>query len=208
MTAHVFVDNSNVWIGAGIKRTEIEPAVPHFLFRIYFRNFFQLIESNYEIGMREIAGSLPPESEDLWDVARNLGYNTNLLYRVDDGSKTREQSVDEALHLKIANAVIDYETPQTLIVVTGDGAISNLGTSFKGQIERALKRGWSVDLWSWDSTRNRNYDELVGMYQNRFRLKSLDPYYNQISFVKEAIYTDLDGKQRYASERVVSRLSA
>ncbi|TCP74816.1 hypothetical protein C8J31_13611 [Rhizobium sp. PP-CC-2G-626] len=193
MAIHVFCDNSNVWLSSGTCRVENEPHVPSYLFRLHFRNLFSLVEGGREALTRELAGSLPPECEALWEYARENGYNTNLLHRVDDGIRVREQSVDEALHLKIANALLDHEGDQTLILMTGDGALSDIDTSFYQQAERALKRGWSVEQWSWKASRNGRYDNLVGMYSNRFRMKDFDDYYFQISFIKEGQQTLPDG---------------
>ena len=130
MAIHVFCDNSNIWIGAGSVRADIEPHVPQYLLRVYLRKLFRLVEGGREALTKELAGSVPPETDDLWVYAREHGYNTTLLHRVDDGTRMREQSVDEALHLKIANALLDYEPPQTLVLMTGDGAIGEAGTSF------------------------------------------------------------------------------
>jgi hypothetical protein len=101
----------------------------------------------------------------LWQAARNLGYDTDLLQRVeqDDGRLT-EQAVDEMLHLKMANALLDYEPPQTLVIVGGDGKDSNWATSFSGHAERALKRGWNVEVWSWRRQLTGRYDALCRAY--------------------------------------------
>ncbi|WP_454859431.1 NYN domain-containing protein [Rhizobium binxianense] len=133
MGIHVFCDNSNVWLGAGTCRVENEPHVPSYLFRLHFRNLFTLVEGGRQALTRELAGSLPPECEPLWEYARNNGYNTNLLHKIDDGTRIREQSVDEALHLKIANALLDHEGEHTLIIMTGDGAQSDIGTAFSSR---------------------------------------------------------------------------
>jgi hypothetical protein len=206
MGIHVFCDNSNVWLGAGTCRVENEPHFPSYLFRLHFRHLFSLVENNREALTRELAGSLPPECEALWEYARDNGYNTNLLHKVDDGSRVREQSVDEALHLKIANALLDFEAPQTLVLMTGDGQNADIGTSFYEQAVRALKRGWSVEQWAWRATRSGRYGELVGMYPNRFRMKDFDDYYNQITFIKDGQQTLIDGTIVSVAGRRVSPL--
>jgi hypothetical protein len=208
MSVHVFCDNSNIWIGAGTCRADVEPHIPSYLLRLHFKNLFALVEDGREILTKEIAGSLPPECEPLWEYARLHGYTTNLLHRVDDGTRVREQSVDEALHLKIANALLDYEAPQTLVLMTGDGASTEIGTSFFAQSERALKRGWSVELWSWRATRNGRWAELIGMYSNKFRLKDLDDFYKQITFVKSGERILPDGTTVKVPARTVAKLKA
>ena len=72
-----------------------------------------------------MAGSVPPGNDDLWAHAEDAGYQTDLLRKIehDDGS-LGEQAVDELMHLKIANVLLDFDEPQTLVLVTGDGKVS------------------------------------------------------------------------------------
>jgi hypothetical protein len=92
---------------------------------------FNFIEQGREASTRILAGSVPPSSEELWAFARKKKYQTDLLGRVetDDGSIV-EQGVDEILHLKIANVVLDNPNIDTLVVATGDGTLSKFGTGF------------------------------------------------------------------------------
>ena len=112
--------------------------------------YSEIIEDGRNAFTRVMAGSVPPGNEDLWKHARSYGYETDCLKRVadDDTGKLVEQGVDEALHLKIANTLLDYDKG-TLVVVSGDGTPSHVSTSFPDQVRRALKRGWSVEVWSW-----------------------------------------------------------
>ena len=105
MARHVFIDNSNIYGGAQRAAPTLEPGVVWPAVRVYFRNLVQLIERGGGVATRVLAGSVPPGSEDLWEHARRLGYNTDILRRVasDDG-RLVEQAVDEVLLLKIANA--------------------------------------------------------------------------------------------------------
>jgi len=38
--------------------------------------------------------------------------------------------VDETLHLRIANAILDFDPPQTLVIASGDGKERNRDASF------------------------------------------------------------------------------
>lgn len=63
-----------------------------------------------------------------------------------------EQGVDETAHLKIANVLLDYEPPQTLVLVAGDGNDSDFGTSFTKQtVEPPLLTQEMEVLDKWDS---------------------------------------------------------
>lgn len=106
--------------------------------------------------------------------AKAIGYETNILERVHkvkeltprqkkfrseggtsgSGSETPgpekwvEQAVDEILHLKILESIIDAEQPSTIVLATGDAAEAEYSGGFKVMISRALSRGWRVELVS------------------------------------------------------------
>ena len=190
MAIHVFFDNSNIWGGAQAVRASTEPGVPWPALRIYYRNLFDLIEAGRTAETRILAGSVPPSCAALWEFARDRGYQTDLLHRVqrDDGS-VGEQGVDEVLHLKIANALLDFSPPQTLVIATGDGSISEFGTGFPKQIERAIRAGWNVELWSWNPTlKEKLYKQLETSSGGAMKICVLDPNYQSVTFVKGGEY--------------------
>ncbi len=142
MARHVFVDNSNIYGGAQRAAATLELGSLWMSVRVYYRNFFKLIEGQ-DVAARVLAGSVPPESETLWKTAQALGYSTDLLKRVErDDGRLIEQAVDEALHLKMALALVDFEPPQTLVIASGDGRDGSMATSFPAMAERALKKGF------------------------------------------------------------------
>ena len=113
--------------------------------------------------------------------------------------------------MKIANSILDYKAPQTLVVATGDGKLSEFGTGFPTQIERALKHGWDAELWSWGlSLSEKRYKKLECDYPGRFKIKWLDPHYKSLTFVKGGEYFERDpsGRQTFFSvpERIVETL--
>lgn len=211
MGLHIFYDNSNIWGGALAMRAKVEPTVPWYAFRIYFRNLYDLVTNGREAITNVLAGSVPPETEDLWTYARDLGFNTDLLYRVEkfEGNKS-EQGVDEMLHLKMSNAVLDYDAPQTMVLLTGDGKVSGYGTSFPNQVRRAIKKGWEVEVYSWTTSLSKNYQTLMSENPGQLKIIELDRYYDQLTFVKSGEYyqKEADGTKVYftLSDRVVKPL--
>ena len=71
-----------------------------------------------------------------------------------------EQAVDEILHLKILESLIDGDKPSTIILGTGDGKRSEYGEGFMKMVERALNRGWAVELCSFKMNTS-------GVYQHK-----------------------------------------
>lgn len=72
-------------------------------------------------------------------------------------AKMIEQGVDEILHLKILESVVDTEEPSTMVIATGDAAQAEYSDGFMAMAERALKKGWKVELVSWSSNISKMY---------------------------------------------------
>jgi hypothetical protein len=217
VTLHVFVDNSNIFAGAQRVAKHVEAYVPWPAIRLYVRNFITLIEGSKPVATRVYAGSVPPGSEDLWQYARDRGYNTDLLRKVEtDDGRLAEQGVDELLHLKIANVLLDADQPEVLVLATGDGRVTTYGTGFGLQAERALKRDWCVEVWSWREQLSGTFARLGKLYPGRLHVHELDPFYYSITFVKPGTYTvprsigpvSLGNRSVVVADRVVSALPA
>lgn len=201
MPVHIFWDNSNIWGGLNSIREFKEPDVPWHALRVHFRNIYDFVSKGREIRTKVLAGSVPPENEGLWSYAQQLGFNTDLLKRVDSlSSTTMEQAVDEILHLKMANAVLDYEPPQTMVILSGDSKYSDYGTSFPTQIKRALKNGWSVEIYAAKQTIGyKYYETLLQEFPGKLLIVELDDYYENLTFVKAGEYhkRDINGDKIY-----------
>jgi hypothetical protein len=153
MKTHIFLDNSNIFGGAQRVAREKEKVPTWHCVRIDYRNLFRVLRhGKTNQGVSMLAGSVPPGNDALWEAASEAGFDTTLLKRVgDDTGRLVEQSVDEAIHLRISNLLLDEDTPGTIVVATGDGAQTDQGCSFTDQVVRAAKRGWKVEVWSWQS---------------------------------------------------------
>lgn len=191
MAIHVFIDNSNVLGGARRAAKKQEPGVPWYALRIHFENFFGLIEANRPAATRVLGGSIPPGHEALWEAARAHGYGTDLLQKIKkDTGRLGEQGVDELLHLKIANALLDHKPPQTLVLVTGDGSTSEFQTSFADQVKRASRHGWHIEVWSWREQLSGAFARLVRQGVQNLVVNELDSHYHSITFVQGGPYSD------------------
>lgn len=187
MPLHIFWDNSNVWLGALATLPAKEPTVPQIALRVYFKNLYELVSAGRAVQTKVMGGSVPPQAEGLWEYAQQLGFDTDLLYRVDDGQgprRKREQAVDEVLHLKMANAILDCPAPQTMVLMSGDGKPSTFHTSFPEQLGRALKFGWNVEVYSWRAACSRIYSRLEKDNPDKIKLVFFDDHYEQLTFVQ------------------------
>ena len=73
----------------------------------------------------------------------------------------KEQGVDEILHLKILQTLNSDEIG-TIVLATGDARGGQFNRDgFVGAVREALKRGWSVELWSWSEGLSRAWKEVA-----------------------------------------------
>ena len=185
MPVHIVWDNSNIWLGGKDTCENLEPSVITYSFRIHFQNLYNLVVNTRQPGQRYIGGSVPPEAEALWQFVRDLGCETNLLHRVEAGG---EQAVDEVLHLKIADLLLDTDKPETLALLSGNGHVSEFQSSFPAHVERALKKEWKVEIYSWEcSMSHKSYDPILKKYSNVKYVK-LHDFYGCITFLQEGPY--------------------
>lgn len=93
-----------------------------------------------------------------------------------------EQGVDEILHLKILESVVDTDVPGTMVLATGDAARAEYSEGFMAMAERALKKGWTVELVSWSSNISQMYTRpaWTSAWAERFRVITLDDYAEEL----------------------------
>ncbi|KAF2195436.1 hypothetical protein K469DRAFT_12210 [Zopfia rhizophila CBS 207.26] len=92
--------------------------------------------------------------------------------------KMVEQGVDEVVHMKMLESIVDVEVPSTIVLATGDAAEAEYSKGFMAQVKRALKKGWKVELISWkkhtsNAYRDRNFQ---ARWQGKFKIIELDDY--------------------------------
>ena len=93
-----------------------------------------------------------------------------------------EQGVDEILHLKILESVVDTDVPGTIVLATGDAAQAEYSEGFMAMAYRALKKGWTVELVSWSKNISAMYTkrEWVQAWGDRFKVVLLDDYAEEL----------------------------
>ena len=93
-----------------------------------------------------------------------------------------EQGVDEILHLKMLESVVDYDEPSTMVLATGDAASAEYSPGFMAMVERALKKNWTVELVSWSKNINGLYKkpEWLNHWGDRFKIIYLDDYAEEL----------------------------
>jgi hypothetical protein len=87
-----------------------------------------------------------------------------------------EQGVDEILHLKILESIVDSEVPSRMVVATGDAAKAEYSEGFMKMIVRALRKGWCVELVAFSKSISGEYRSarFLGEWEGRFQIVVLD----------------------------------
>jgi hypothetical protein len=201
---HIFVDNSNILIGFfdtyKTTRNISDPFVRNPKFD--FHNFSTIVERGRPVARKILVGSNPLVQPVA--LAQHLGYEISILERVVDTTKRtpsdspyssdsatrtprekkKEQAVDEVLHLKILECLLDVEKPATIVLATGDAAPAEFSREggFLKCIQRALNRGWHVELVTWRKSMSRLWRDRVFRIQWRdtFSVVELDNYADEL----------------------------
>ncbi|KAF3922122.1 hypothetical protein ABW21_db0209709 [Orbilia brochopaga] len=198
---HIFVDYSNISIGFS---QVIKSALAGTQFRdtftpqISFATLARILQGDRGCRKKALAGS----SEGTYIAeARRLGYDTSILQRVPvktpvkpstkfrksesdpetfSRSKQRrlqEQAVDEVLIMKIQDSLLEH-LPSTIVLATGDGNIAEFSDGFFGVIERALRRGWNVELFAFHHSLSSSWKRVM---DPKFRIILLDSYLPELA---------------------------
>lgn len=93
-----------------------------------------------------------------------------------------EQGVDEILHLKMMESILDAEKPSTMVLATGDANCGEYSSGFIAMVERALRKGWKVELTSWSKNTSSMYKHQAwtAAWGERFRIIELDDYAEEL----------------------------
>eukprot|EP01124_Arcella_intermedia_P012836 TRINITY_DN19209_c0_g1_i1.p1 TRINITY_DN19209_c0_g1~~TRINITY_DN19209_c0_g1_i1.p1 ORF type:complete len:535 (+),score=129.09 TRINITY_DN19209_c0_g1_i1:120-1724(+) len=176
---HVFVDFSNVFIGAfhvadPSQKSATRINVPKLVSK------FQGSEN--PLGTLYVVGSSTSmvQKNTMEKKWRKEGFKTKFQVR-----NKKEQLVDDALIAEI-NAVQlrKFDQVQHIILVTGDGNLVDDKTSFPSALESALKLGWTAEVWSWKASLNMEYKRLQRQYP-QLLIVELDAFKDQIIFYEK-----------------------
>lgn len=173
----IFWDNSNIFIPARYVANRREGAGAEPEIRIHFDHLFNLAKAGRRVKQGVCVGSVPPELEHVWMKLRATGVIVEL-YERGHGTGT-EQGVDQCLQVHMLRALADIDPPEVAVLLTGDGAGYETGAGFHADLERLAKRGWGVEVLSWDIACNKKlkaWAQQAGVYV------PLESYYDAVTF--------------------------
>jgi hypothetical protein len=174
---YIFWDNSNIFIPAQEAARRKEGAATAREIRVQFDHLFDLAKAGRDVVQGVCVGSVPPELDQVWKRLRATGVTVELYERGKGSGK--EQGVDQCLQVHMLRAIADAPAPATAVLMTGDGAGYYEGAGFHADLERMARRGWGIEVLSWDIACNgrlREWAKATGVYI------PLEDFYNSITF--------------------------
>ena len=110
---------------------------------------------------------------------QSSGSETNATHAPE---KWVEQAVDEILHLKMLESVVDAKQPATIVLATGDAAEAEYSQGFLKMVERALEKGWKVELISFRHNTSGAYKrkDFRTRWTQQFRIIELDEFIEEL----------------------------
>jgi hypothetical protein len=90
--------------------------------------------------------------------------------------------VDEILHMKMLESMIDTDLPSTMVLATGDAAVAEYSSGFLRNVERALERGWKVELVAWRRSMSYAYRDKAfrKKWAGQFTIVELDDFQEEL----------------------------
>ena len=172
-SCYVFIDNSNVWItGQKVRGKRLKDVPADNRFRVDLGRLLNLMVRGRPVRKAYLYGSVPPQSDTVWEAARERHFEVRTFQRSDRG---REKEVNSAMSQDMVNALHEKDKgAKVFITVTGD-------RNHRPPILNALEKGVSVELWSWEDAMAREFCQLANQHPE-FRAQTLDSVQNLFGY--------------------------
>ncbi|OBT67399.1 hypothetical protein VE03_03098 [Pseudogymnoascus sp. 23342-1-I1] len=150
---------------------------------------YEAAQCGYEVSALERVEKFKEAKESDIEKYKRLGANGNNTSSGSGGEaplnafKTvTEQGVDEILHMKMLESMIDTDCPSTMVVATGDAAVAEYSSGFLRNVERALERGWKVELVAWKRSMSYAYRDkaFAKKWAGQFTIVELDDFQEEL----------------------------
>lgn len=145
MAEYIYVDNSNVFIEGQKVAAKKRKLKKNAKFRLDFGELYDFVAESdpKKISRALLLGSSPPESDKVWTVAENVGFEVLVIER---NVENREKKVDTGI---VAAMVKDAYTRisrknDTISLVAGD-------SDYVPAVRMLVKDGFHVEVVFWSS---------------------------------------------------------
>lgn len=180
----IYVDDSNIYIGAQTVAAQHHED-PHAM-RLAFDHFLYLItKGSLEFDELVWGGSMPPETEGVWDSIRKQGIEPELIPRKEGGEYN---TVDQAIQLMMYRHARKYrDAPGTIVLCTGDGAGYHHEKGFLYDVTGFIEDGWDIVLYSWDIICHKQLKQFAREHGEYVKLED---YYKSVTFIKHGRHAE------------------
>jgi len=124
--------------------------------RIHFRNLLDLARVGRKIEYGIVVGVITSEMASLQAALQATGIEVEMFKRGAESGK--EQGVDQYLQVHMLRVLVDYP-PGVAVLLTGDGRGCEDGAGFHPDLGRMYKKGWGIEVMSWDIACNQRLHE-------------------------------------------------
>lgn len=195
-STYIFVDSSNIYLGfqkqvqESLTRNRKATKRPSMDLDV----LNTILERNRPNARKVLVGSRPLLQN--WDKAeKSLGYEVSMLERIvkpePEGlprtpypSKPRkaEQGVDELIHMKMLETLLDAPHAATMVLATGDANVAQYSEGFFSVVLRALARGWKVEVVSFRKGLSALWKDKAFRkeYEGRVSIVELDEFLEEL----------------------------
>ena len=144
--------------------------------------------SNIFISAQQVAiereGADVRQRVPVWNRLENEGVGVQLLER--GLLENREQGVDQTLQTAMLRDAFDYNgKPGTAVMLTGDGSGFHDGVGFHADMERMHKRGWKIEVLSWQHSCNRRMRKWA---ERKGKFIALDDFHESITVLEPPLH--------------------
>lgn len=176
---HILWDNSNIFLSGRRACDEIERKPGEF--RINFERLIDLAADGRPVEQVFCVGSVPPPTDAVWGHIKRLTGKMPELYERGAASG-KEQAVDQALQARMLRLGYDYNPPETLVLLSGDGSGFEDGVGFFSDIQRLHRFGWNVEVLAWEKSCKRVMRDWA---EENGTFVPLDDFYGAITFLQD-----------------------
>ena len=145
-----------------------------------------------------VAGSIPPETQTLWERLRKNGLQLEELFNRGDRFGKEQEVPDERLQLRMMADTLQCQPPGIAVLMTGDGRGREKGRGFYFALELMRRNGWRVELMAWERgchPQMREWAKQNGVFV------PLDDHYAAVTYLT-ALRSDSSGALPRKAERL------
>jgi hypothetical protein len=186
---HIYVDNSNVWIGAKKKGREMKgfraDCKEDHRVRINYDLLTDAVARGRPVAKGTLYGSEPPKLDPVWEKIRELGWE--VVTKLRSHVTKKEKEVDSQIVTDILKLATSGIKPSTIVLISGDG---DMYPAVQEIVQK--KEGWKIEICTWENILSFRLRQLCDAYEN-CSFHPLDDHWNVVYTENEFNAHDIPG---------------